>query len=314
MSAIAPHTAIVTGANHGIGAATALALAERGCAVLCTFLRVADPIDPGIPAEYRANRARGCDAVLAQIAGAGGLAEAVEADLTDPGAARMLFDVAEARFGPVDILVNNATGWIADSFVVPEAREAGTVPEARGAGTVPEAREAGTVPEARGAGTVPEAREAGTAVETDRLGRLLRPVTEETWRQQFGVDAMAAALLIAEFARRHVARSATWGRIIGLTSGGELGFPEEVSYGAAKAAQANYTMSAAVELAGFGITANMVHPPVTDTGWVTDSVRAAVEASRTNVHVASPEQVAEVIAYLASDAAALITGNVIMLR
>jgi len=47
------------------------------------------------------------------------------------------------------------------------------------------------------------------------------------------------------------------GRIIGLTSGGDLGFPEEVSYGAAKAAQANYTMSAALELARYGITANM---------------------------------------------------------
>ena len=80
---------------------------------------------------------------------------------------------------------------------------------------------------------------------------------------------MAAALLIAEFARRHIARGADWGRIIGLTSGGGLGFPEEVSYGAAKAAQVNYTMSAALELAPYGITANMVHPPVTDTGWVT---------------------------------------------
>ena len=71
---------------------------------------------------------------------------------------------------------------------------------------------------------------------------------------------MGAALMISEFARRHIARQATWGRIIGLTSGGELGFPEEVSYGAAKAAQENYTMSAALELAPFGVTANMVLP------------------------------------------------------
>src|SRR5262249_16061635 len=41
------HTAIVTGANHGIGAATAKALARQGCAVLCTYLRVDDPVDPG---------------------------------------------------------------------------------------------------------------------------------------------------------------------------------------------------------------------------------------------------------------------------
>jgi len=274
----ARHTAIVTGANHGIGAATALALARAGCAVLCTFLRVADPVDPGIPSEYRANRANSCDAVLAEIVGTGGRAEAVEADLTDPGTAGTLFDIAESQLGPVDILVNNATGWIADSFVVPKAR-----------------------------GT-------STAGDADQFGRSLRPVSEETWRQQFGVDAMGAALLIGEFARRHIARGATWGRIIGLTSGGELGFPEEVSYGAAKAAQTNYTMSAAFELAEFGITANMVHPPVTDTGWVTDAVRAGVDASDTLVHIASPEQVADVIAYLASDAAALITANVITLR
>lgn len=45
--------------------------------------------------------------------------------------------------------------------------------------------------------------------------------------------------MIAEFARRHIARGGNWGRIIGLTTGGDPGFPEEVSYGAAKAAQVN---------------------------------------------------------------------------
>ena len=58
----------------------------------------------------------------------------------------------------------------------------------------------------------------------------------------------------------------------------------------------------------------MVHPPVTDTGWVTDSVRQAVAASPTLFHIASPAEVAEIIAYLASDAAVLITANVITLR
>jgi 3-oxoacyl-[acyl-carrier protein] reductase len=139
-------------------------------------------------------------------------------------------------------------------------------------------------------------------------------VTAETWTRQFTVDAMGAALMISEFARRHIARQAAWGRIIGLTSGGDLGFPEEVSYGAAKAAQVNYTMSAALELAPFGVTANMVYPPVTDTGWVTDAVRGHLAGRPDLIHIAAPEEVAEVIAYLASDAAALITANVITLR
>jgi 3-oxoacyl-[acyl-carrier protein] reductase len=266
---MAGHTAIVTGANHGIGAATAMALARRGCAVLCTFLRVEDPADPGTPQAYRNHRAHDAGPVVAQIRDDGGRALAVEADLADPATPAMLFDTAEEQLGPVDILVNNATGWLADTFAPAVA---------------------------------------------DRLARSLRPVTAATWGQQFTVDAMAAALMIGEFARRHTARGAYWGRIIGLTSGGDLGFPEEVSYGAAKAAQTSYTMSAALELAPFGITANMVHPPVTNTGWVTDAVRQAVAASSTLIHIATPAEVAEVIAYLASDAAALITANVITLR
>jgi 3-oxoacyl-[acyl-carrier protein] reductase len=263
------HTAIVTGANHGIGAATAQALARQGSAVLCTFLRVDDLPDPGTPQAYRDNRARDAAAVVARITEEGGTAVAAEADLSDPATPAMLFDTAEERLGPVDILVNNATGWLADTF-------------------------------------------AATA--TDRLGQSLQPVTAATWTRQFTVDAMGAALMISEFARRHIAREATWGRIIGLASGGDLGFPEEVSYGAAKAAQVNYTMSAALELARFGVTANMVYPPVTDTGWVTDAVREHVAASLTLLHIAAPEDVAEVIGYLASDAAALITANVITLR
>jgi 3-oxoacyl-[acyl-carrier protein] reductase len=262
-------TAIVTGANHGIGAATAVALARQGCSVLCTYLRVHDQFDSGTPQAYRDHRAGSADAVIAQIEAAGGRAVAIEADLSDPATPAALFDAAQEQLGPVDILINNATGWLADTF-----------------------------------------RSAGT----DRHGRSVQPVTAATWSQQFAVDAMAAALLISEFARRYIARGATWGRIVGLTSGGDLGFPEEVSYGAAKAAQVNYTMSAALELGEYGVTANMVYPPVTDTGWVTGPVREFVESSRSHLHVARPEQVADVIAYLASDAAELITANVITLR
>ena len=104
--------------------------------------------------------------------------------------------------------------------------------------------------------------------ETDEVhvtGLRSEGLSASTHDQVFSVDARGGALLIAEFARRHVSRKANWGRIIGLTSGGPLGFPTEVSYGAAKSALENYTMSAAFELAKFGITSNIVYPPVTDT-------------------------------------------------
>lgn len=263
------HVALVTGANHGIGAATGRLLARCGAHVLLTFLRMHDAPDPAIPDPSRKNRARDANAVLTAIRAEGGTAVAVEADLADAAVPRALFDRAEAELGPVDILINNASGWLADTFAV---------------------------------------------ASQDRFGRRLTRVSAETFDTQFAVDARGAAALISEFALRHAERQARWGRIIGLTSGGPDGFPGEVSYGAAKAALENYTMSAAYELAPLGITANIVHPPVTDTGWVTDAVREMVAQRSDLIHIAAPEEVARVIVYLASDEAGLITGNVIRLR
>jgi NAD(P)-dependent dehydrogenase (short-subunit alcohol dehydrogenase family) len=76
----------------------------------------------------------------------------------------------------------------------------------------------------------------------------------------------------------------------------------------------NFTMSAAFELAERGVTANVVAPPVTDTGWVTDEVRRLVEERTDLIHVATPTEVAEVIAFLCSEASRLVTANRIELR
>jgi 3-oxoacyl-[acyl-carrier protein] reductase len=110
------HVALVTGANHGIGAATAKMLATRGAAVVLAYLRLHDPDDRGAPALYRSNRASDAEGVLASIRDHGGSAVAIEADLADADTAGRLFDAAEAAFGPVDILINNASAWVADTF------------------------------------------------------------------------------------------------------------------------------------------------------------------------------------------------------
>jgi 3-oxoacyl-[acyl-carrier protein] reductase len=62
------------------------------------------------------------------------------------------------------------------------------------------------------------------------------------------------------------------------------------------------------------VTANLVHPPVTDTGWVTDAVRESVRRDPGHFWVAQPEEVAEVIVFLASDRARLVTANLLRLR
>jgi 3-oxoacyl-[acyl-carrier protein] reductase len=262
------HVAIVTGANHGIGAATAAALAGCGASVLASYFRTSDPED--LPEPYRAQRARSADHVVTAIREQEGRALALEADLRDVTAVPRLFDLAEAELGPVDILINNASGCVLDTFA--------------------------------------------NGLKDPATGLNTANVCAATHDEVFSVDARGGALMIAEFARRHIARQAKWGRIVGLTSGGALGFPNAVSYGAAKAALDNCTMAAAFELAPFGITANMVYPPVTDTGWLTDAVREHVKNRYDLLHIVSPEEVAEVIAFLCSDYARFITANIVHLR
>src|SRR5207245_9744796 len=68
------HVAIVTGANHGSGAAAARTLAACGAGVLVSYLPIADPGDSAIPETYRRNRASDADHVLAAVADSSGRA------------------------------------------------------------------------------------------------------------------------------------------------------------------------------------------------------------------------------------------------
>ncbi len=265
-SSLSSHNALVTGANHGIGAATALALAGRGADVAVTYLR---SNDPNRLAEYDAARRSDASDTQATIEALGRRCYRTEADLADADTPRRLFDEIEAELGPVSVLVHNASGGSKDSFA---------------------------------------------PTEPDAVGRLAGLVNKEAIDAQLHVDARAGALLMSEFIRRHRARRADWGRIVTLTSGEGRAFPGEVSYGAGKAALISYTLSAAAEMAADGVSANVVYPPVTDTGWITDEVRAFVANDLEHHHVADPAEVADVIVWLCADAGRVVTGNIIRLR
>jgi citronellol/citronellal dehydrogenase len=91
--------AIVTGASRGVGAATALMLAERGCKVVCAA-RATDAAPVPIPGTI--------DETVRRIRDAGGEAIAVPTNLAkDAEVDRMITSTVE-QLGPVDILVNNA--------------------------------------------------------------------------------------------------------------------------------------------------------------------------------------------------------------
>ena len=84
--------AVITGASRGIGAATALVLAEQGFRVVV---------------NYRASAEQAAE-VVAAISAAGGEAVAIRADVTAPGDVAAMADETEQRWGRVDVLVHNA--------------------------------------------------------------------------------------------------------------------------------------------------------------------------------------------------------------
>src|SRR5712664_1075882 len=92
MSELTGKVAIVTGASKGIGAAIAKGLAAVGASVIVNY----------------ASSREGADRVVAEIAGKGGKAIAVAADVSKAADVRRLFDETRKAFGPIDVLVNNA--------------------------------------------------------------------------------------------------------------------------------------------------------------------------------------------------------------
>jgi NAD(P)-dependent dehydrogenase (short-subunit alcohol dehydrogenase family) len=114
-----------------------------------------------------------------------------------------------------------------------------------------------------------------------------------------------------------------WGRIVNLVSrAGLVGMPGTAAYAAGKGGVYAFTNVVSRDLAPFGITVNAVNPASTETRMVSEAIerfrRQGGEAERAAANLEAqlqrPDDVARVIAYLCSPAAAEVNGQVIFVR
>ncbi len=105
--------ALVTGASRGVGAATAIALAEAGYAVACAARSTRD-VPQRTPGTI--------DDVVDRIRVAGGTALAVPTDLSDRDQVRAMVDTTVSELGRLDVLINNAAVTFVGDLDVPERR------------------------------------------------------------------------------------------------------------------------------------------------------------------------------------------------
>ena len=138
------------------------------------------------------------------------------------------------------------------------------------------------------------------------LGALDAALLDAHW----AVNTRSAILLTQAFAARHDGRPG--GRVIFMTSGQDLGpMPGEVAYAASKGALASITKTLADQLADQGITLNAVNPGPVDTGYPSPGAYEAVRRHFPGQRWGVPDDPARLIAWLATDEAAWITGQVI---
>ena len=268
---------LVTGANHGIGAAIAKAFAAQGAKAFITFyrepcrysdeeLQQAKATGIGGDVLYRAMQQQSADLLIENIRAQGGVAVAHEIDLADSNNIPLLFNLCESNFGGVDVLVNNHTLCVLETF-------------------------------------------DPSLISNEGGG--IRLVTAAGVDAHFAVNARAYALLMAEYLERYLKRGAISGRIINISTDAAHAHAANVSYAASKHAIESYSRSAAAEMGKYGIRVNIVAPGPIQTGYLPPKAIEEIASQTPLCRVGEPEDIADVVIFLASEQARWITGQLI---
>ena len=268
---------LVTGANHGIGAAIANAFAVQRAKVFITYYRdkcryseeeLQEAKASGIGGDilYRAMQQQSADPLLESIRKQGGMAIAHEADLANPENIPLLFDLCETHFGGVDILVNNHTLCVLETF--------------------------------------------DPALVTDEGGGI-QFTSAEGIDTHFAVNARAYALMMSEYLERYLKRGAKTGRIINISTDASHAHEANVNYAASKHAIESYSRSAAMELGKYAITVNIVAPGPIQTGYLSPKQEEEISSQIPLRRMGEPEDVADVVVFLSSEQARWVTGQLI---
>ncbi|MGW6532687.1 SDR family oxidoreductase [Streptomyces venezuelae] len=135
----------------------------------------------------------------------------------------------------------------------------------------------------------------------------LLDTTVESFDLHFAVNARATWLLIREYGLRFRGPHGS-GRVISLTSDDTAG---NLPYGASKGAMDRITLAAAQELAHLGVTCNAINPGPTDTGWMTDELKAEMIRATPLGRLGVPRDCARLVSFLCSAEGGWINGQLL---
>ncbi len=263
---LAGQTALVTGAGSGIGRAIATRFANEGANVVVNDV----------------NR-EAAEATVESMGDAKSHGYAIQADVSDSGSVRAMFEESAKRFGGLDILVNNA--GIAEA-VGSRRDEVNRKGEA-------------------------QIREMMTGGKIQSHWDMTMSLSDEDWHQMIGVHLSGTFYCTREALKLMSQKNA--GSIINMSSvAGLSGIPFASHYGAAKGGILGFTRSVAQEVASRTIRVNAICPGWIDTP-MTQSfspfLRAAVIGRVPMRRWGQPEEIAATALFLASDDSAYYTGQ-----